>query len=143
MQVQTYLHFGGRCDEALKFYSDALGAKVTFLTRFSEAPPNPERPIPPEMADKVMHASFQIGETTLMGSDGGCESGNEQAHEGYSLSISAASVEEGKKLFDALANGGTVTMPFEKTFWALGFGMVRDPFGVHWMINVEDPNMKK
>ncbi|MBO2978434.1 VOC family protein [Burkholderia pseudomallei] len=144
MQVQPYLFFGGRCDEALKFYGNALGARVNFLARYRDAPPNPERPTPPEMADKVMHANFQIGDSVLMCSDGGCASGRQQAHDGYSLSLDPKTVEDGKRMFDALlADGGAVTMPFEKTFWALGFGMLRDKFGVHWMINVEDPDMKK
>ncbi|AOJ02510.1 hypothetical protein WS70_12290 [Burkholderia mayonis] len=144
MQVQPCLFFGGRCDEALKFYGDALGAKVNFLVRYNEAPPNPERPMPPEMADKVMHANFQIGDSVLMCSDGDCKAGTQQVHDGYSLSIDPKTLDEAKKIFDALlAGGGAVTMPFEKTFWALGFGMLRDKFGVHWMINVEDPNMKK
>ncbi|AJY14644.1 VOC family protein [Burkholderia dolosa] len=137
MQVQPYLTFYGRADEALQFYEKALGAKTMFKMYFRDAPPNPEQPMPPEMNDKVMHANFTIGDSTIMCSDGDCRTQG-GTHTGYSLSLNPATVEEGKKLFDALADGGEVTMPFQKTFWALGFGMAKDRFGVHWMVNVED-----
>ncbi|WP_233875001.1 VOC family protein [Paraburkholderia adhaesiva] len=137
MQVQPYLTFYGQAEAALEFYEKALGAKTMFKMHFRDAPPNPDYPVSPELADKIMHASFTIGDSVLMCSDGDCRP-TDATHTGFSLSLSPATVEEGKKLFDALANGGEVTMPFEKTFWALGFGMVKDRFGVHWMINVED-----
>jgi PhnB protein len=137
MQVQPYLTFYGQTEAALKFYEKALGAKTMFMMRFKDAPPNPERPISPEMADKIMHSSFTIGDSMLMASDGDC-SNPSGTHSGYSLSLNPATVDEGQKQFDALADGGEVTMPFQKTFWALGFGMLKDRFGVHWMINVED-----
>jgi PhnB protein len=142
MQVQAYLIFNGRSDEALAFYERALGAKVLLLVRFKDAPPNPQHPADPALADKVMHASFQIGDSILMCSDGDCNPGGGR-HEGYSLSLDPATVEEGQKLFDALlADGGEIAMPFQKTFWALGFGMLKDRFGVHWMVNVADPAMQ-
>lgn len=142
MQVQPYLVFNGRCDEALAFYTRALDAKVHMLMRFKDAPPNPAQPIDPALADKVMHASFQIGDSILMCSDGDCNAAAGH-HEGYSLSLDPTTAEEGQKLFDALlADGGAVIMPFQKTFWALGFGMLKDPLGVHWMINVADPAMQ-
>jgi PhnB protein len=142
MQVQPYLIFNGQSEAALKFYEKALGAKTMFMMRFRDAPPNPERPVSPEFADKVMHASFTIGESTLMCSDGDC-SNPEGVHVGYSLSLNPATVDEGRKLFESLADGGAVTMPFDRTFWALGFGMVKDRFGVHWMINVEDLSQRE
>lgn len=142
MQVQPYLIFNGRCDEALKFYEQALGAKVQFLMRFKDAPPNPDQPSRPELADKVMHASFTIGDSVLMCSDGDCNE-SQGAHQGYSLSLDPSTVEEGQRLFDALlADGGAAAMPFQKTFWALGFGMLKDRMGIHWMINVADPAMR-
>ncbi|WP_275925153.1 VOC family protein, partial [Burkholderia sola] len=101
---------------------------------FKDAPPNPDYPMSPEMSDKVMHASFTIGDSMIMCSDGDCSQPAGAAHAGYSLSLNPATVEEGQKLFDALADGGEVTMPFGKTFWALGFGMAKDRFGVHWMV---------
>ena len=137
MQVQPYLCFYGQTEAALKFYEKALGAKTMFMMRFKDAPPDPNRPAMPELADKIMHASFTIGESMLMCSDGDC-SNPSGTHAGYSLSLNPATAEEGQKLFTALADGGEVTMPYQKTFWALGFGMLKDRFGVHWMINVED-----
>ncbi|KVU19553.1 hypothetical protein WK62_03270 [Burkholderia ubonensis] len=142
MQVQPYLTFYGQAEAALQFYEKALGAKTMFKMHFGDAPPNPDQPITPEMADKVMHASFTIGDSMLMCSDGDCRNTG-GTHSGYSLSLNPASVDEGKKLFDALADGGEVTMPFQKTFWALGFGMLKDRFGVHWMINVEDLSQRE
>ena len=142
MQVQPYLFFGGRCDEALNFYSAKLGAKVLYKTQFKDAPPDPGHPISPENADKVMHASIQIGESVLMCSDGDSRSPDRE-HKGYSLSLNPSNLEEAKTLFNALGEGGEVTMPFGKTFWAIGFGMLKDKFGVHWMVSVEEPNRKK
>ncbi|MDN0073488.1 VOC family metalloprotein YjdN [Crenobacter sp. SG2303] len=135
MQVQPYLNFYGRCEEALEFYSQKLGAKTTFQMRFKEAPEVDKTPA--EWQDKIMHVSFTIGDSALMASDGMCAPA--AGHHGYSLSLDPKSSEEGKRLFDALADGGTVTMPYGPTFWADGFGMVTDRFGVHWMINVMKP----
>lgn len=137
MQVQPYLSFYGQAEAALKFYEKALGAKTMFMMRFKDAPPNPDYPVTPEVADKIMHASFTIGDSMLMCSDGDCRN-TSGTHSGYALSLNPATVDEGKKLFDALAEDGNVTIPFQKTFWALGFGMVKDRFGVQWMVNVED-----
>lgn len=137
MQVQPYLSFYGQAEAALKFYEKALGAKTMFMMRFKDAPPNPDYPVTPEVADKIMHAIFTIGDSMLMCSDGDCRN-TSGTHSGYALSLNPATVDEGKKLFDALAEDGNVTMPFQKTFWALGFGMVKDRFGVQWMVNVED-----
>ncbi|WP_246795592.1 VOC family protein [Burkholderia perseverans] len=139
MQIQPYLFFGGRCDEAIAFYRDTLGAQIQLLMRYRDAPPNPDMPVDAAAADKVMHASLRIGESMLMCSDGDVRQAAPQVHDGYSLSLNPATLDEGRRRFDALAAGGTVVMPFGPTFWALGFGMLRDRFGVHWMINVEDP----
>ncbi|KER67537.1 hypothetical protein HR51_33835 [Burkholderia cepacia] len=143
MQVQPYLTFYDRADEALQFYEKALGAKTMFKMHFKDAPPNPDYPLTPEMGDKVMHASFTIGDSMIMCSDGDCSQPGGGMHAGYSLSLNPATVEEGQKLFNALADGGEVTMPFGKTFWALGFGMAKDRFGVHWMVNVEDLSQRE
>jgi PhnB protein len=132
--VQPYLFFGGRCDEALEFYAAALGAKVDFLTRYRESPdPMPEGMLPPGFENKVMHATFHIGASTLMASDG-CEP--ESGFEGFSLSLALATEEEAAKLFQALAEGGEVRMPLGKTFWSPCFGMAKDRFGIGWMVSV-------
>ena len=132
--IQPYLFFGGRCEEALNFYRSALGAEVQMLMRFKDSPEQ-HSGSPPGFDDKVMHASFQLGETTLMASDGRCE--GEQKFEGFSLSITVPDESEADRVFAALAEGGQVTMPLSKTFWAPKFGMLEDRFGVGWMISVQ------
>ena len=133
MQIQPYLFFEGRCDEALAFYKKALGAEVTELMRFKECP-GPEA-CTPGTGDKVMHASVRIGDTTLMVSDGRC--GGKPAFEGFALTISVAGAAEADRLFAALSEGGQVQMPLTKTFFSPRFGMVADRFGVVWMVIVE------
>ena len=131
--VQPYLFFNGRCEEALEFYRNVLGAEVEMLSRFKDAPePGMAQP---GMEDKVMHASFRIGETLLMASDG--RGGGQPHFEGFSLSIIVPDEEKADKVFKALAEGGKVTMPLEKTFWAPKFGMLEDRFGVGWMVSVQ------
>ena len=133
--VQPYLNFDGCCEEALEFYRSALGAEVPRLMRFKESP-EPAQPglCPPGSGDKVMHATFRIGETTLMASDGRCE-GHPNFH-GFSLSLIVANETEADRLFTALTAGGQVQMPMTKTFFSPRFGMVTDRFGVSWMIIV-------
>ncbi len=133
MSVQPYLFFGGRCEEAIDFYQKAIGAEVQMLSRFKESP-QPQEGLPECFADKVMHASFKVGETLLMASDGRCEGAT--TFEGFSLSITVADEAEAERVFQALSDGGLVVMPLEKTFWAPKFGMLQDRFGVSWMVSV-------
>jgi PhnB protein len=130
--VQPYLFFDGRCDEALEFYRNALGAEVLMLSRFKESP-EPAM-VQPGFEDKVMHASFRIGETILMASDGMCE--GEEKFGGFSLSIAVPDEEEAERVFTALAEGGELRMPLQKTFWSPKFGMLSDRFGLGWMVSV-------
>ncbi len=135
MQVQPYLFFEGRCEEALDFYRTALGAEVVDLMRFKDSPePLPPGMIPPGSENKVMHASFRVGDTTIMASDGCCA--NTSSFQGFSLSIDAPDQARAEQLFAALADGGQVQMPMDKTFFASHFGIVSDRFGVSWMIIV-------
>ena len=132
--VQPYLFFGGRCEEALEFYRTALGAQVDFLMRYKESPePLPPGRLPPGFENKVMHATFRIGGSTLMAADG-CEEG--QSFAGFSLSLAVPSQAEADRAFTALADGGKVKMPLTKTFWSPCFGMVTDRFGLGWMVSV-------
>jgi PhnB protein len=132
--VQSYLFFGGRCDEALEFYRTALGAEVDFLMRYKESPePLPPGRLPPGFENKVMHATFRIGGTTLMASDG-CEEGPSFA--GFSLLLAVPTEAEANRAFAALAAGGQVKMPLTKTFWSPRFGMLTDRFGIGWMVSV-------
>lgn len=135
MKVEPYLFFEGTCEKAIEFYRKALGAELEMLMRYKEAPePPPPGMVPPGWEDKVMHASFRIGETRVMASD---DCTLQAKPGGFSLSIAAADVAEGERLFKALADGGKVTMPFGKTFWSPGFGMLTDRFGIGWMVNTE------
>jgi PhnB protein len=130
LQVQPYLFFDGRCDEALEYYRRALGAEVTALMRFKEGPDSSM--CAPNSGDKVMHASFRVGETLIMASDGNC--GGKPKFEGFSLAIAAPSDADAKRFFDNLADGGQVQQPLTNTFFASSFGMVVDRFGVGWMV---------
>lgn len=136
MIVQPYLFFDGRCEEAIDFYRSKLGAKVDMMMRFSDSPqPPPPGMVPPGSENKIMHASFRIGETEVMASDGSCL--GKPSFQGFSLSITAPTVPEAERLFAALSEGGQVQMPMGKTFFASAFGMVGDRFGVLWMIMTE------
>jgi PhnB protein len=136
MQVQAYLNFDGRCEEALDFYRKALGAEVTMIMRFKECPePPPPGMLPPGSENKVMHSSFRIGETTLMAADGHCQ--GKAGFQGFSLTLTVANEAEADRFFAALGDGGKVKMPLAKTFFSPRFGMVEDRFGIGWMIIVE------
>ena len=130
MQIQPYLFFDGRCEEALAFYQQALGAKIEMLMRFKDNPDPMPGGSPP--GDKVMHACVRIGDTALMASDGHCH--GKASFQGFSLSLNAKDEAEARHLFSALAEGGQVQMPLAKTFFAPAFGMVADRFGVSWMV---------
>lgn len=136
MQVNPYLNFSGRTEEALDFYKKAVGAKVGMLMRFKDAPPGQGMgsASPP---DKIMHASFKVGDTVVMASDAECSGKAE--FKGITLSLSARTTGQGEKLFDALSAGGKVMMPMSETFFAKRFGMLADKFGVSWMVIVEKP----
>ena len=135
MQVQPYLFFDGRCEEALDFYKSALGAKVEVMMRFKDSPEPPQPGMcKPGSEDKIMHASFRVGDTTLMASDGRCE--GKPSFQGISLSVTAKDDGEAERLFTALGTGGQEQMPLTKTFFSSRFGIVADRFGVSWMIVV-------
>lgn len=135
MQVQPYLFFEGRTEEAIEFYRGALGAEVTMLMRYEESPDEPPPGmIPPGSGKKVMHASFRVGESTIMASDGRCS--GKPTFQGISLSITVRDEAEAERVFGALTKGGQVQMPLGKTFFSPRFGMVADRFGVSWMVVV-------
>ena len=135
MQVQPYLFFDGRCEEALEFYKSVLGIKLEMLMRMKDSPEPPQPGMcPPGSEDKVMHASFRVGDTLVMASDGMAKGKPE--FKGFSLSLDAATEAEADRLFAALGKGGQVQMPLAKTFFSPRFGMVADRFGVSWMVIV-------
>lgn len=133
MQVQPYLSFEGRAEEAIEFYKKAVGAKVTMLMRNKESPDKPPPGmLPPGSEQKIMHSALTIGESVVMMTDGRVS--GKPKFDGISLSLTAKDNAEAKKLFNNLAEGGQVTMPLNKTFFASSFGMVNDKFGVSWMV---------
>jgi PhnB protein len=131
--IEPYLYFDGCCEEALEFYKKELGAEVCVMLRFKESP-DPTM-CPPGSGDKIMHTSFKIGGTTILGSDGRC--GGKHNFQGFSLSLKAANDAEAERLFAVLSKDGKIEMPLMKTFFSSRFGMVADRFGVPWMIVVE------
>ena len=133
MQIQPYLFFDGRCEEAIEFYKKALGAKVGMLMRFKDSPEKSPGPQPP--GEAVMHASLQIGDATVMASDG--HAAGKPEFKGFGLSLTARDEAESRRWFSALGEGGKVAAPLGKTFFSPSFGMVADKFGVLWMIIVE------
>lgn len=140
--VQSYLFFDGKCEEAIEFYKRALGAEVQMMLRFKDNP-EPSKPgcEPPKGSEnKIMHAQFRIGETVVMGSDGRCS--GKPNFEGFALSLTVATEAEADKAFNALADGGKVEMPLNKTFFSARFGMVEDRFGVFWMVLVKPYSQK-
>jgi len=138
MQVQPYLSFEGRCEEAIEFYKKALGAKVEMMMRFKDAP---EGQCSPGTENKIMHSSFQIGDTVLMATDGMMNSGKLE-FKGISLTLNPKTEAECERLFNALADGGQVHQPLIKTFFSPKFGVVADKFGVSWMVMVEQAQPK-
>ena len=136
MKVQAYVTFGGRCEEALEFYKASLGAEVTDLVRWKD---NPDQGMktPPGYAEKIMNAAFRIGDTELMADDGMGESLAE--FKGMTLALEVVDDAEAQRVFAALSESGTVSMPLMKTFWTSSFGMLTDKFSVPWMVNVAAP----
>ena len=133
MQLNPYLIFNGDCEEAFNFYEQELGGKIEALMKFSGSPAAEH--VPPDWGDKVLHAYMKIDGNPIMASD--APPGQYSKPQGISVSLSLDDREKGERIFNALAEGGTVTMPFDKTFWASGFGMCTDRFGIPWMVNCE------
>ena len=146
MQFTPYLNFDGNCAEAMAFYAKLFGGQIVFQSTFGEMPPDAGMPpLPESVKNRLMHAQLQVGAQSLMASDAmpampGMDpetcGGGYRRPQGLWVSIGVETEAEGKRVFDGLAEGGQVTMPFGKTFWSPGFGMVTDRFGTPWMINV-------
>jgi PhnB protein len=134
MQVQPYLFFNGRCEEAIEFYRGAVGAEPTMLMRYKDNPEPQPGMVPPGAENKIMHASIRIGDSVVMASDGEC--GGKLNFQGFSLTVSVRDEAEADRVFGALSHGGQVQMPLTKTFFSSRFGMLVDRFGVGWMVIV-------
>jgi len=133
METSPYLTFSGNCEEALKFYEQTLGAQIEALMK-NEGSPAAEH-MPPDWGDKVLHARFKLGNNVIMASD--APPGHYSKPQGISMSLGFHDASEGEQIFNKLAEGGSTTMPFQATFWAKGFGMCTDRFGIPWMVNCE------
>ena len=135
-KLDAYLFFDGNCAEAMRFYERTLGGKIDMMMTMGESPMAAETP--PEAAGRIMHASLMLDERRLMASDAMLGQPYE-AMQGFSLSLNYKTAVEAKTVFDALAVGGRVTMPLQKTFWSDAFGMLVDRFGTSWMFNAGKP----
>lgn len=139
MKIATYLTFDGQAREAFTFYQQVLGGTLEHMMTFAEAPDGEQ--FPPEYRDRIMHTGLRLGDSLLMASDNipgmSCGGAAYEGIKGCSISLHPESVAESERLFAALAEGGRVEMPLEKTFWAERFGMLVDRFGVSWMVNCE------
>lgn len=133
MKIATYLSFNGQCAEAINFYEQALGARLLFKMSWGESPMASE--LPAEAHKLIMHATLTVGDGQIMCADS--PSDRYEAPAGMSVSLHVADAAEGERLFKALSEDGSVTMPFERTFWSPGFGMCVDKFGIPWMVNTE------
>jgi PhnB protein len=135
MVLEPYLFFTGNCEEALNFYKGVFGGEITSVMRMKDVPPDQEMEMPPEYAEKIMHANFKSPTVSFMASD--ARPGKVYGEGPISLSLGTDDVKEAQKVFDALAKGGTVEMPFGDAFWGAKFGMLTDKYGIDWMINCE------
>jgi PhnB protein len=131
MDFTPYLNFNGTCADAFKFYEQVLGGKIEFMQTHADSPMKDH--VPADWQDKVIHVCLNIDGKHLMGSDAPAE--QYTPAQGMYINIQVPTTVEGKRVFDALANGGKVTMPFAQTFWSPGFGMLVDRFGTPWMVN--------
>ena len=135
MEIQPYLFFDGRCEEAIEFYRKAVGAEVIALLRFSDCPETPAPGmVPPGSENKVMHAAFRVDNATVLASDGSCQ--GKPSFQGFALSLTVPDEAAADRMFAALGDGGQVRMPLSKTFFSPRFGMLADRFGVSWMVYV-------
>lgn len=136
--LSPYLTFAGNCEEAFTFYKSIFGGEFAYLGRFKEMPPSPDYPpIQEDDKEKIMHVSLPISkETILMGSDSSEAFGHSNIEgNNFSISINTNELNEATRLFDGLAENGTIKMPLNKTFWGAYYGMLTDKFGIHWMVN--------
>ena len=133
MELSPYLMFNGNCEEALKFYEQTLDAKIGAVSKHGGTPSAEH--VPPDWHDKVLHAQFTVGNAVVMASD--APPGHYAPPQGMSIALGLNDAAKGEEIFNKLAANGTVQMPFQPTFWASGFGMCVDRFGIPWMVNCE------
>lgn len=132
-QLCAYLSFDGNCADAMAFYAQVLGAKLEALITYAQMPDG--EPVPPEMADRVMHAYLVHPDFAVMAGDAMCNGEPYEGMKGVMLALTYPTAAEARRVFEALAEGGKVSMPLGETFWAETFGMLTDRFGTAWGIN--------
>ncbi len=134
--INTYLTFNGNCEEAFNFYKSVFGGEFEHIGKFKDMTESPEFPVAESYKEKIMHISFPIGNTMLMGSDTSGEwSANFKQGNNFSVSINTENKNEADRLFNELSKGGKIMMPMNKTFWDSYFGMFTDKFGIQWMVS--------
>ncbi|TCR92154.1 VOC family protein [Rhizobium sp. BK376] len=134
MQLVPCLAFNGDCRQVFEFYHQCLGGEIVAMVDYSH--PEVANHVPPDWHDKIMHARLVTDNAVLMGSDNRGETGK---NDGFSVAVQVSDEEEAERIFAALSEGGTVTMPIGETFWSSRFGMFVDRYGVSWMVNCERP----
>lgn len=139
MQASTYLHFNGNCKEAMTFYADVLGGEVTILMQFKDAPEEVCKNVPAEAMELTMHCMLEAGNIALMSSDYLNEHEAFTQGNNFAVSINTEDEDEAVAIFNGLSEGAFVMMPFEEAFWGGKFGMLRDKYGVNWMVSLEEP----
>jgi PhnB protein len=133
MKFETYIFFTDQCAQAMRFYEKALGGKIEAMMTYADAPPGPYNT--PDMAHKVIHARLTVGDAVLMASDGP----EAEARKGFAVAMQVDTIAEADRLFNALSDGATITMPMGETFFSKRFGMLTDKFGTPWMVNCIQP----
>lgn len=133
MQLNPYLFFDGQCAAAFKFYAQLLGGEIAMMQTHAQSPMAEQTP--PGWGDKILHARLLIGDAVLMGSD--ARPNYQKTPQGFSVSLQVDRIADAERIFNGLAEGGAVRVPFEQTFWAARFGMCVDRFGIPWMVNCE------
>ena len=133
MSLNPYLHFNGQCETAFKFYEKVLGGKIESMMTHGDSPMADK--VSADWRNKIMHASLNLGDGVLMGSDAPPQYFKKP--QGFSVSFSLKDPAKAEKIFKALSEKGAVEMPLQQTFWAKRFGMCTDQFGIAWMINCE------
>ena len=131
--IYPYLNFSGQCEEAFRFYAKCLGGEISFMGAYEGSPM--EDQVPPRWRKKIMHASLTLKDAVLMGCDP--PPGRFEPPKGFSLALTFEKPADAKRIFKALAAKGTITMPFQPTFWSGGFGMLVDRFGIPWMVSCQ------
>lgn len=136
MSLSCHLTFDGHCEAAFRSYQQILGGEITTLLRFGESPLGAQ--VPADWQARILHANLQIGALSLLGSD--AFPGAYQRPQGFAVTLGVAEPAEAARVFEALADGGQIQMPYQPTFWTPGFGVLVDRFGTPWEVNC-DPTL--